>query len=105
MLSKKLTIKDLESIDTEFYNSLIWIRFVVHFLCVSLIFYGFFCSYRIHYNILFFFSSRDNNIEECNLEMYFCVDMELLGKVTSHELKSGGSNILVTEENKEEYIG
>uniref|UniRef100_A0A2K5JF77 E3 ubiquitin-protein ligase n=1 Tax=Colobus angolensis palliatus TaxID=336983 RepID=A0A2K5JF77_COLAP len=26
MLSKKLTIKDLESIDTEFYNSLIWIR-------------------------------------------------------------------------------
>lgn len=58
---------------------------------------------------LFFFLSfhslRDNNIEECNLEMYFCVDMELLGKVTSHELKSGGSNILVTEENKEEYIG
>lgn len=73
MLNKKLTIKDLESIDTEFYNSLIWIR--------------------------------DNNIEECNLEMYFCVDMELLGKVTSHELKSGGSNLLVTEENKEEYIG
>ncbi|XP_048697061.1 NEDD4-like E3 ubiquitin-protein ligase WWP1 isoform X1 [Caretta caretta] len=73
MLSKKLTIKDLESIDTEFYNSLIWIR--------------------------------DNNIEECNLEMYFCVDMEILGKVTSHELKSGGSNILVTEDNKEEYIG
>lgn len=63
-----------------------------------------FCLYRIHCNI-FFFSSRDNNIEECNLEMYFCVDMELLGKVTSHELKSGGSNILVTEENKEEYIG
>lgn len=26
MLSKKLTIKDLESIDPEFYNSLIWIR-------------------------------------------------------------------------------
>ncbi|XP_034980713.1 NEDD4-like E3 ubiquitin-protein ligase WWP1 isoform X2 [Zootoca vivipara] len=73
MLNKKLTIKDLESIDTEFYNSLIWIR--------------------------------DNNIEECNLEMYFCVDMELLGKVTSHELKLGGSNLLVTEENKEEYIG
>uniref|UniRef100_A0A8C2V4H0 E3 ubiquitin-protein ligase n=1 Tax=Chinchilla lanigera TaxID=34839 RepID=A0A8C2V4H0_CHILA len=57
MLSKKLTIKDLESIDTEFYNSLIWIR--------------------------------DNNIEECGLEMYFCVDMEILGKVTSHDLKLG----------------
>lgn len=73
MLNKKLTIKDLESIDTEFYNSLIWIR--------------------------------DNNIEECGLEMYFSVDMEILGKVTSHDLKSGGSNILVTEDNKDEYIG
>lgn len=73
MLSKKLTIKDLESIDTEFYNSLIWIR--------------------------------DNNIEECGLEMYFSVDMEILGKVSSHDLKLGGSNILVTEENKDEYIG
>lgn len=73
MLSKKLTIKDLESIDPEFYNSLIWIR--------------------------------DNNIEECGLEMYFSVDMEILGKVTSHDLKKGGSNMLVTEENKEEYIG
>ncbi|XP_033848913.3 NEDD4-like E3 ubiquitin-protein ligase WWP1 isoform X2 [Acipenser ruthenus] len=73
MLNKKLTIKDLESIDPEFYNSLIWIR--------------------------------DNNIEECGLEMYFSVDMEILGKVTSHDLKLDGTNLLVTEENKEEYIG
>lgn len=50
-------------------------------------------------------SPRDNNIEECGLEMYFSVDMEILGKVTSHDLKLGGSNILVTEENKDEYIG
>uniref|UniRef100_A0A8C9TEI5 E3 ubiquitin-protein ligase n=1 Tax=Scleropages formosus TaxID=113540 RepID=A0A8C9TEI5_SCLFO len=73
MLNKKLTIKDLESIDPEFYNSLIWIR--------------------------------DNNIEECGLEMYFSVDMEILGKITSHDLKPDGTNVLVTEENKEEYIG
>ncbi|XP_023650914.1 NEDD4-like E3 ubiquitin-protein ligase WWP1 isoform X1 [Paramormyrops kingsleyae] len=73
MLSKKLTIKDLESIDPEFYNSLIWIR--------------------------------DNNIEECDLEMYFSVDMEILGKITSHDLKPDGASLLVTEENKEEYIG
>ncbi|CAK6438671.1 unnamed protein product [Pipistrellus nathusii] len=73
MLSKKLTIKDLESIDPEFYNSLIWIR--------------------------------DNDIEECGLEMYFSVDMEILGKVTSHDLKLGGASILVTEDNKDEYIG
>ncbi|KAJ8009886.1 hypothetical protein DPEC_G00068830 [Dallia pectoralis] len=73
MLNKKLILKDLESIDPEFYNSLIWIR--------------------------------DNNIEECNLEMYFSVDMEILGKITSHDLKPDGSDLLVTEENKEEYIG
>ncbi|KAL1006720.1 hypothetical protein UPYG_G00075890 [Umbra pygmaea] len=73
MLNKKLILKDLESIDPEFYNSLIWIR--------------------------------DNNIEECSLEMYFSVDMEILGKITSHDLKPDGSDLLVTEENKEEYIG
>uniref|UniRef100_A0A3B5L2D8 E3 ubiquitin-protein ligase n=1 Tax=Xiphophorus couchianus TaxID=32473 RepID=A0A3B5L2D8_9TELE len=73
MLNKKLILKDLESIDPEFYNSLIWIR--------------------------------DNNIEECGLEMYFSVDMEILGKISSHDLKPDGANILVTEENKEEYIG
>ncbi|XP_026097426.1 NEDD4-like E3 ubiquitin-protein ligase WWP1 [Carassius auratus] len=73
MLNKKLILKDLESIDPEFYNSLIWIR--------------------------------DNNIEECGLEMYFSVDMEILGKITSHDLKADGANVLVTEENKEEYIG
>ncbi|XP_049605415.1 NEDD4-like E3 ubiquitin-protein ligase WWP1 isoform X2 [Syngnathus scovelli] len=72
MLNKKLILKDLESIDPEFYNSLIWIR--------------------------------DNNIEECCLEMYFSVDMEILGKITSHDLKPDGTNVLVTEENKEEYI-
>uniref|UniRef100_A0A1A8L513 E3 ubiquitin-protein ligase n=1 Tax=Nothobranchius pienaari TaxID=704102 RepID=A0A1A8L513_9TELE len=72
MLNKKLILKDLESIDPEFYNSLIWIR--------------------------------DNNIEECGLEMYFSVDMEILGKITSHDLKPDGANILVMEENKEEYI-
>ena len=28
MLGKKLTIQDLESVDPEFYNSLIWIKWV-----------------------------------------------------------------------------
>lgn len=72
MLNKKLTMKDLESIDPEFYNSLCWIR--------------------------------DNDIEECGLEMFFCTDFELLGKITEVELKPDGKNIQVTEENKEEYI-
>uniref|UniRef100_A0A3B3C5K8 E3 ubiquitin-protein ligase n=1 Tax=Oryzias melastigma TaxID=30732 RepID=A0A3B3C5K8_ORYME len=72
ILNKPLAVKDLESIDTEFYNSLMWIK--------------------------------DNNIEECGLEMFFSVDKEILGEITTHELKEGGGDIQVTEENKEEYI-
>ncbi|XP_061795756.1 itchy E3 ubiquitin protein ligase a [Nerophis lumbriciformis] len=72
ILNKPLALKDLESVDPEFYNSLIWIK--------------------------------DNNIEECGLEMFFSVDKEILGEVTTHELKPDGGNIQVTEENKEEYI-
>ncbi|KAH1181309.1 hypothetical protein KIL84_005035 [Mauremys mutica] len=72
MLNKRPTLKDLESIDPEFYNSIVWIK--------------------------------ENSLEECGLELYFIQDMEILGKVTTHELKEGGESIRVTEENKEEYI-
>uniref|UniRef100_A0A3P9MXD7 HECT-type E3 ubiquitin transferase n=1 Tax=Poecilia reticulata TaxID=8081 RepID=A0A3P9MXD7_POERE len=72
MLNKPLTLNDLESIDPEFYNSLMWIK--------------------------------DNDIEECGLEMFFSVDNEMLGEISTHELKEGGGDIQVTEENKEEYI-
>uniref|UniRef100_A0A8C7TJP0 E3 ubiquitin-protein ligase n=1 Tax=Oncorhynchus mykiss TaxID=8022 RepID=A0A8C7TJP0_ONCMY len=72
MLNKPWALKDLESIDPEFYNSLIWIK--------------------------------ENDIEECGLEMYFSVDKEILGEITTHELKPDGGEVLVTEENKEEYI-
>lgn len=72
MLGKPLTMKDLESIDPEFYNSLLWIK--------------------------------DNNIEDCDLEMFFAADYEVLGQIKNHELKLDGSNIKVTNENKDEYI-
>ncbi len=36
--------------------------------------------------------------------MTFAADFEKLGKVENHELKPGGAEIPVTEENKEEYI-
>uniref|UniRef100_A0A8C6SN70 HECT-type E3 ubiquitin transferase n=1 Tax=Neogobius melanostomus TaxID=47308 RepID=A0A8C6SN70_9GOBI len=72
ILNKPVGLNDLESIDLEFYNSLIWIK--------------------------------DNNIEECGLEMFFSVDKEILGEITTHELKPDGGNVQVTEENKEEYI-
>ena len=35
--------------------------------------------------------------------MFFSVDFELLGEIKPHELKPGGNDIQVTEENKEEY--
>nr|XP_023682955.1 NEDD4-like E3 ubiquitin-protein ligase WWP2 isoform X2 [Paramormyrops kingsleyae]XP_023682956.1 NEDD4-like E3 ubiquitin-protein ligase WWP2 isoform X2 [Paramormyrops kingsleyae] len=73
MLNKKPTLKDLESIDPEFYNSITWVK--------------------------------ENSLEECGVELYFAQDMEILGKVSTHQLKDNGENELVTEENKEEYIG
>ena len=36
--------------------------------------------------------------------MYFCAEFEILGKIDQHELKPGGTDIKVTEENKEEFI-
>ncbi|XP_012273035.1 E3 ubiquitin-protein ligase Su(dx) [Orussus abietinus] len=72
MLNKKLIMKDIESIDPEFYKSLVWIK--------------------------------ENNIDECGLELYYSVDFEILGQVIHHELKEGGDKIRVVEENKEEYM-
>ena len=48
--------------------------------------------------------SRENNIEDCGLELYFCADFEILGKIEQHDLKPNGGEIRVTEENKEEYL-
>jgi len=47
---------------------------------------------------------RDNDIDECCLDVCFASNFEVLGKLTQHELKPGGAQILVTDENKEEYL-
>ena len=47
---------------------------------------------------------RDNSLEECGLELFFSTDFEILGKVEHHELKPGGDDIQVTDENKHDYI-
>lgn len=47
---------------------------------------------------------QDNVIEEDTLGIYFNHNYELLGNMQECELKPGGSNILVTEENKKEYL-
>ncbi|XP_023028955.1 suppressor of deltex [Leptinotarsa decemlineata] len=72
MLGKKLVMKDIETIDPEFYNSLVWIK--------------------------------ENDIDECGLELYHSVDFEVLGQVVHHELIKNGDKERVTEENKEEYL-
>ena len=88
-------MKDLESIDPEFHNSLVWIRQEIIILyCLSHL-----ISFE---SIILYF--RDNNIEECGLEMYFSQDFETLGVIDTHELVPNGSQKLVTEENKMEYI-
>ena len=55
-------------------------------------------------NDIKFYFCRENNIDEIDMEMFFCTDQEILGKISTHELKPGGAEIPVTEENKEEYI-
>ncbi|KAG7281548.1 hypothetical protein CRUP_007582, partial [Coryphaenoides rupestris] len=62
MLNKKPTLKDLESIDPEFYSSIVWVK--------------------------------ENSLEECGVELYFAQDMEILGKVSTHQLRDDGENEL-----------
>lgn len=47
---------------------------------------------------------RDNSIEDCDLGLFFASDHEVLGKLIQHDLKPGGSQIAVTDENKTEYL-
>ncbi|XP_037817043.1 E3 ubiquitin-protein ligase Nedd-4 isoform X4 [Lucilia sericata] len=70
MLQKPIDLKDMESVDTEYYNSLMWIK--------------------------------ENDPRQ--LELTFCVDEDIFGQKSQHELKGEGANIEVTNENKDEYI-
>ncbi|XP_064013634.1 E3 ubiquitin-protein ligase NEDD4 isoform X2 [Pogoniulus pusillus] len=70
MLQKPITLHDMESVDSEYYNSLKWIL--------------------------------ENDPTE--LDLRFIVDEELFGQTHQHELKSGGSEIVVTNKNKRDYI-
>ncbi|XP_016374686.1 E3 ubiquitin-protein ligase HECW1 [Sinocyclocheilus rhinocerous] len=46
---------------------------------------------------------KDNDITDV-LDLTFTVNEEVFGQVTERELKSGGTNLQVTEKNKKEYI-
>ncbi|XP_058485476.1 E3 ubiquitin-protein ligase NEDD4-like isoform X2 [Solea solea] len=70
MLQKPITLQDMESVDSEYFNSLKWIL--------------------------------EN--DPTDLDLMFTIDEELFGQTHQHELKPGGSEIVVTNENKKEYI-
>ncbi|XP_041367636.1 E3 ubiquitin-protein ligase NEDD4-like isoform X2 [Gigantopelta aegis] len=70
MLRKPITLQDMESVDSEYYNSMIWIK--------------------------------EN--DPADLVLNFCVEQDQFGEITEMELKPGGKQIPVTNENKMEYI-
>nr|AKH40186.1 ocelliless [Chironomus riparius] len=70
MLEKPIELRDMEAVDMEYYNSLLWIK--------------------------------ENDPSE--LMLTFCVDEETFGYTSQRELKQNGSQIEVTNDNKDEYI-
>ncbi|XP_026320395.1 E3 ubiquitin-protein ligase NEDD4 isoform X6 [Hyposmocoma kahamanoa] len=70
MLGKQIELQDMESVDLEYYNSLMWIK--------------------------------ENDPSE--LYLTFAVDEEQLGQTLQRELKPGGANIPIDNDNKDEYI-
>ncbi|XP_019109231.1 E3 ubiquitin-protein ligase NEDD4-like isoform X1 [Larimichthys crocea] len=70
MLGKQISLKDMESVDSEYYNSLKWIL--------------------------------ENDPTE--LDLRFCIDEDNFGQTYQVDLKPSGSDLVVTNENKKEYI-
>lgn len=70
MLGKRITLADMEAVDSEYYNSMCYIR--------------------------------DNDPEP--LDLYFAIEEDYFGEITERELKHGGKDILVTDQNKMEYL-
>ena len=70
MLGKTIDLKDMESVDSEYYKSLLWIK--------------------------------EN--DPSGLDLTFSVDQDAFGQTSLAELKPGGANIPVDNNNKDEYI-
>ncbi|XP_050087020.1 E3 ubiquitin-protein ligase Nedd-4 isoform X2 [Anopheles aquasalis] len=70
MLQKPIDLKDMEAVDTEYYNSLLYIK--------------------------------ENDPSE--LDLTFSVDEESFGTMNQRELKPGGAELEVLNDNKDEYI-
>ncbi|KAJ3272680.1 hypothetical protein HDV01_005316 [Terramyces sp. JEL0728] len=71
LLQKKITLKDMESVDADLFRSLNW--------------------------------TLDNPIEGV-LDLTFTTDDQRFGELVTVDLKPGGSDIPITDENKAEYV-
>jgi E3 ubiquitin-protein ligase NEDD4 len=71
ILNRKITLKDMESVDSELHNSLQW--------------------------------TLDNDITDV-LDCTFSTENDVFGQKVTVDLKPGGRDIQVTEENKAEYV-
>ena len=57
------------------------------------------------YSLLHYLSqSRENDITDVLVDTTFAVEYDRFGKMLHHELKPGGKDIPVTNDNKAEYV-
>lgn len=101
LLGKPITLDDMESVDPDLHNSLVWILYVYTFIRVSLV--SFFSAYPLNIGFKCDSSNRDNDITGV-LDHTFCVEHNAYGEIIQHELKPNGKSVPVTQDNKKEYV-
>lgn len=90
ILTKSVSIADLEAVDADLHRSLVWMLYVIN-------------HFPILCHILICFLYSENDITDV-LEETFSQTEERFGELITIELKPGGEQIEVTEENKKEYV-
>jgi len=88
ILGKRMALADLESVDADLHRSLKWMLYD----CFAI---GSFSVADV--------SSRENDITDV-LDETFTTTEERFGELVTIELKPGGEDVAVTEENKKEYV-
>lgn len=89
ILGKHVSLADLESVDADLYRSLVWMLLV--FLLIP-----YPCCNRVT-------TYRENDITDV-FDETFSQTEDRFGQLVTVELRPGGENIAVTEDNKKEYV-
>lgn len=95
LLNKQITLDDIKGVDPDLHRGLQWMLYVQSFvflICLILI-----CVYLS-------LKCRDNPLDEAFEGTTFSVDDDHFGQMQVLELKTGGKDLPVTEENKHEYV-